>query len=119
MFDWIATYLDQLFSFFQYIWDFITTGVYDFFKDSLVVLTKAALWSWYKIQILALEVAYKAAQEIVSDLGVTQFVRQRYAGIPGNVATTLEFFGVPQALNILFSALSTRFMLRFVPFIGR
>ncbi len=119
MFDWVATYLDQLFSFFQYIWDFITNGIYDFVKDGLVVLTKAALWSWYKIQILALEVAYQAAREIVSDLGISQAVSQAYSGLPADVANAFSFFGIPQALNILFSALSTRFMLRFVPFIGR
>lgn len=117
--EWIAGYLDQITSFFQYIWDFLTTGIYEFVKDGLVVLTKAAIYSYVHIQILALEVAYEAAQSIMSDLGVAQAVRQRYAGLPADVVNVLSFFGIPQALNIIFSALSTRFVLKFVPFVGR
>lgn len=119
MFDWFATYLDQFFGFLQFVWNFLSSGIYDFVRDALVLLTKAALWSWYKIQILALEVAYQAAQEIVSDLGISQAVGTAYGRLPADVANAFSFFGIPQALNILFSALSTRFMLRFVPFIGR
>lgn len=117
--EWLSGFLDQILSFFQFVWDFLSTGIYDLIKEGLVVLTKAAIYSWVQIQLLALEVAYEAAQDIVTDIGVTQFVRQRYSGIPSETAAVLEFFGVPQALNILFSALSTRFALKFVPFIGR
>lgn len=117
--EWVSTVLDQILLFFQWIWDFLTVGIYDFIKDGLVLLTKAAIYSWFQIQLLALEVAYEAASEILSDLGVSQAVRDRYNGLPVHVADALSFFGVPQALNIIFSALSTRFVLRFVPFIGR
>lgn len=117
--EWLSGFLDQILDFFQFVWDFLSSGIYDLIKDGLVVLTKAAVYSWIQVQLLALEVAYEAAQDIVTDIGVTQYVRQRYSGIPSQTAATLEFFGVPQALNILFSALSTRFALKFVPFIGR
>lgn len=117
--EWLSGFLDQILDFFQFVWDFLSSGIYDLIKDGLVVLTKAAVYSWIQVQLLALEVAYEAAQDIVTDIGVTQYVRQRYSGIPSQTAAALEFFGVPQALNILFSALSTRFALKFVPFIGR
>lgn len=117
--EWLSGFLDQIIAFFQYVWDFLTTGIYDLIKDGLVMLTKAAIYSWVKVQIFALGIAYEAAQDITTDIGVTDFVRQRYSGIPSEIASVLEFFGVPQALNIIFSALSTRFALRFVPFMGR
>ena len=117
--EWISGTLDQIILFFQYIWDFLTTGIYDFAKEIMVIATKAALYSFIQMQIFALQVAYEAAQDIVSNIGITQQIRQMYSGLPGEVLSGLSFFGIPQALNILFSAFSTRFVLRFVPFIGR
>jgi len=117
--EWISGTIDQIFLFFQYVWDFFTTGIYDLLKALLVIATKAALYSYIQMQIFALEVAYEAAQDVVNSIGVTQQIRQMYSGLPGEVLSGLSFFGIPQGLNILFSAFSTRFMLRFVPFIGR
>lgn len=117
--DWLAGYLDQVTGFFQYIWDFFSKGIYDFVKDAFVVMTKALVYSWFQMQVFALQVAFEAAQGIVSDLGVSAAVRGYYGGLPGEVAGTMSFFGIPQCLNLIFSALSTRFVLRFVPFAGR
>jgi hypothetical protein len=117
--EWISGFLDQIITFFQFIWDFFTNGIYDLIKEAMVVLTKAAIYSFIQMQIFALQIAYEAAQDIVSNIGVSQQIKQMYSGMPGEVLSALSFFGIPQALNILFSALSTRFVLRFVPFIGR
>lgn len=119
MFDWLAGYLDQITSFFQFVWDFLSSGIYDFVKDGLVLLTKAAIYSWIQVQLLALEVAYQTAQEVMQDIGLAEAVRQRFGALPAEVVDALNFFGIPQALNIIFSALSTRLALKFVPFIGR
>jgi hypothetical protein len=117
--EWLSGALDQVFTFFQYIWDFLTTGIYTLIKETMVILTKAALYSFIQMQIFALEVAFEAAQDIVNSIGITQQIKQMYSGLPAEVLSGLSFFGIPQALNILFSGLSTRFVLRFVPFIGR
>ncbi|WP_287031332.1 DUF2523 family protein [Pseudomonas sp. UBA6310] len=117
--EWISGFLDQIVGFFQSIWDFLVSGIYDFAKDGMVLLTKAAMYSYIQIQIFALDVAYTSAQEIIGELGIAQFIQQKYNGINGDLLSAFSFFGVPEALNIIFSALSTRFALRFVPFIGR
>ena len=117
--EWLSGFLDQILDFFQYIWDFISSGIYDFVKDGLVLMTKACIYSWIKIQLLALEVAYEASQEIITDIGLADAVRDRWGSLPGDVTSALNFFAIPQALNIIFSALATRFALKFVPFIGR
>lgn len=119
MLDWLAGFLDQVITFFQFVWDFLSSGIYDFVKDGLVLLTKAAIYSWVQVQLLALEVAYEAAQGVMDDIGLAEAVRERWGALPAEVVNALNFFGIPQALNILFSALSTRFALKFVPFIGR
>lgn len=117
--EWLSGFLDQIIGFYQFIWDFFSKGIYDFSKEVFVILTQVLVYSWFKMQIFSLEVAYEAAQGIVSDLGVTAAVRSYYAGLPAEVASIMSFFGIPQCLNIIFSALTTRFVLRFVPLGGR
>jgi hypothetical protein len=117
--EWLAGVVDQIFTFFQFVWDFMSNGIYTFVRDALAVVTKALVYSWVSTQLFALDIAYEAAKGIVSDLGISSAVRSYYGGLPGEVSSALSFFGVPQALNMIFSALSTRFVLRFVPFFGR
>lgn len=117
--EWLSGFLDQIIAFFQFIWDFLTHGIYDFVKEAMVLLTKGAIYSFIQMQIFALDVAYSTAQSLLSDLGVSQAVREKYGALPSDIVNGLNYFGIPQALNIVFSALSTRFVLRFVPFVGR
>ncbi|MED5608358.1 DUF2523 family protein [Pseudomonas sp. JH-2] len=117
--DWLTGAFDQILAFFQYLWDFFAQGIYDFIKDGMVVLTKAAIYSWVKGLLFLADVGYTVARELIDSLGVNAMVRSMYAALPAPVAAGLQFFGVPQALNIIFTALSTRFCMRFVPFLGR
>ncbi|MGE4307160.1 MAG: DUF2523 family protein [Novosphingobium sp.] len=117
--EWLSGFLDQIIAFFQYVWDFIAQGIYDLVKDGMVVATKAAMYASLKSLIFLLDVSYTVARELIDSLGISAMVRSMYAALPAPIAAGFAFFGVPQALNIIFMALATRFCMRFVPFIGR
>lgn len=117
--DTIAGFFDPIIGFLQAAWDFLAQGIYDYFKDALLVATKAAIYSYFSSLTLCMEIAFVAAREIIQSLGLSSAVRSAFSALPPQISSALSFFGIPQALNILFSALSTRFVMRFVPFIGR
>lgn len=117
--EWLSGFLDQIIDFFQWVWDFLAQGIYDFVKDGLVVATKAAIYSALQTLILLIDVSYTVARELIDSLGIPAMVRAMYAALPASVASGLAFFGIPQALNIIMVAAATRFCMRFVPFIGR
>ncbi|MCY1276877.1 hypothetical protein D9M68_594320 [compost metagenome] len=117
--EWLTGFLDQIIAFCQAIWDFLTQGIYDFVKDGFVVATKAAIYAWFSGLLFLLDVSYTVARELIDSLGVASTLRNMFGALPADVAAGLAFFGVPQALNIIFSALATRFCMRFVPFVGR
>lgn len=117
--EWLSGFLDQIILFFQSIWDFMARGIYDFFKDALVVATKAAIYAYFSSLIILLDVSFTVARDLISSLGLSQAIQSGFNSLPQQVSSALSFFGIPQALNILFSALTTRFAMRFVPFIGR
>ncbi|WEJ71422.1 DUF2523 family protein [Pseudomonas sp. PSE14] len=117
--EWLSGFFDQIISFFQWIWNFFAQGIYDFVKDGLVVATKAAMVGALQTFILLIDVSYTVASDLIDSLGVGALVQSMYSALPAPVVSALAFFGVPQALNIIFVAAVTRFCMRFVPFIGR
>lgn len=117
--DWLSSIVDQVLVFFQSIWDFVAVGVYVFVKDLFVVWTKAAIYAYFTGMMFAMDVAYTASREIIESFGVSNIIRNGFSGLPADVQGGLNYFGVPQAINIIFSGLSTRFCMQFVPGIGR
>lgn len=118
-FSFITEWFDQVSAFFQAGWDWLYFGIYDFIKETFVLLTKVMIYSAIQTAIFTAQVAFEAVQDISADLGVTQHAQAAYNSIPQNMRATLDFFGVPQALTIIFSAIPTKFAMRFVPFVGR
>lgn len=115
----IGEFFNNVQIFFADIWTFLTTGIYDFTKAALVVVTKAIIYSYLQSSLFMLEIAYTVVQEIVADVGVTQQVQSAYSMIPSDIRGTLSFFNVPQGLSLIFSAIPTRWALKFIPFSGR
>lgn len=114
----IADFFTGINAFITDSWDFMQSGIYEFFKSFLVVVSKALIYSYIQTTIFFLDVAYTVVQEIMQDVGVTQQVQSMYGQIPADVRNTLGFFNVPQALTMIFSAVPTRWALKFVPFSG-
>lgn len=117
--EWLSSVADQVILFFQSIWDFFAAGIYTFVKDAFVVMTKACIYAYFTGMVFVIDVGYSTSSEIINSLGVSAAVKSAFGALPPDIQSGLSFFGVPQALNIIFSALSTRFCMRFVPFMGR
>ncbi|MOA36276.1 hypothetical protein D3C78_1577890 [compost metagenome] len=71
------------------------------------------------MSLFLVDVAYEVVMDILADLNIAQYVESAYSSIPQAMRSVLEFFGIPQALTIIFAAIPTRLAMRFVPFIGR
>ncbi|MNZ51724.1 hypothetical protein D3C78_695460 [compost metagenome] len=117
--SFIGSFFDQVSLFFQYIWDWFRQGVYEFVQDAFVVATKVAIYSYIQMSLFLVDVAYEVVMDILADLNIAQYVESAYSSIPEAMRSVLEFFGIPQALTIIFAAIPTRLAMRFVPFIGR
>ncbi|TBV13212.1 DUF2523 family protein [Stutzerimonas kirkiae] len=116
---WISGFLDQILVFLQAIWDFVANGIYDLVRDAFVVLTKVLMYSYLQTLIFLIDVAFTVAMDLIESFGIADLITSSFNRLPVPIAQGFAFFGIPQALNIIFSALATRFCMRFVPFIGR
>ncbi|RMT02623.1 hypothetical protein ALP53_200020 [Pseudomonas savastanoi pv. phaseolicola] len=113
--SWLVHWLDSANTFFQFIWDFMGTGIYQFFKDALVIITKALIYSYLQFKILMLDIAVTVVKEISEESGVTALVKSAWGSIPGDIQSTLAFFKIPQGLTLIFSAIPARWAMKFVP----
>jgi len=113
--DAVIAWLSSTTHFFQAQWDFMDSGIYEFVKSLLVVITKASIWTAIQFKIVMIDVAYEVVQEVITDSGAAQLVSSAWASIPADVQSTLAFFKIPQGLTLLFSAIPTRWAMRFVP----
>ena len=99
-------------------WAWMDSGIYQFVKDILVLLTKACIYAGIQLKIIMVDVAFTTVKEISQDIGVTQVIQQAWGQIPAQIQSTLSFFKVPQGLTLIIAAIPTRWAMRFVPGVG-
>jgi len=117
--EWIVSWLDQVTTFINFVWEWFTTGIYELGKEFLIVLTKAAIWAYFQCLLLGVEIAHSAVTSIIEDTGLMDAVRSAYSSLPPTVQASLAFFRIPESLGVIFTAFATRWALSFVPFLGR
>lgn len=117
--EFISQFFVHVSAFFQDTWNWMYLGIYDFAVEFMVYATKAAMFTWFKIQLFAIDVAFEVVSDLFRDFGVTDKVQQAWMLVPEQMRSTLSFFGIPQALTIIVSAIPAKFAMKFIPFIGR
>lgn len=106
-----------MFEFLQSIADWFSTGIYDFFTElAAYFITNMMIWYW-KSKLSGLEFAWGVAQSILSTLNIGSTIQSYWAMLPGEVASGAAFFRVPEAISLMLTALATRFVLNFLPFL--
>ncbi len=111
MFDWLVDFV-------QWIWDWLASGIYDFVVAAFVLLTKVALKLYYEMTVLAADVAYELLNEFIESLNLSEYIAQKYNSLDSKAVQFFAFFRIPEGLNLLFNAMGTRLIMRYIPFIG-
>jgi hypothetical protein len=115
----ITGWLSDVTNFFDYVWNYLHSGIYEFVTEIMVFLTKAAMYSYLQMSLWAMDIGLRVVKDIFVDLGLADKVSSAYSMIPEDIRSTLSFFGVPQAITIIAAAIPTRLAMKFIPFIGR
>lgn len=100
--------------FFNSILDFFKSGIYDFFKEwfaSFVIWSTVAM---IKAKVIVISFAWDVAQEVLTQLGISTYLSAAWAQLDNDLLNALTFFRIPEAVNIILSARTTRFVLNFM-----
>jgi hypothetical protein len=114
----IADWFTNVNTFFQAAWTFMASGIYDFVKTILELLTKSAIYSFFEFKIFMLDIGYTVVQGIMQETGITALVTSAWSSVPAEMQQLLAFFNIPQGLTLIFSAIPTRWAMKFIPGIG-
>lgn len=98
-----------------YIW--LTEGIYAFFTELVTWALKKYLIYYYETTKWGLEFAWGIAESLIDELNLSEDLMTAFSALPLSTQQILSFFKIPEFLNLMMSALGTRLVLKYVPFI--
>lgn len=117
-----------MYVFFMDIWDSIVHffGFFEWFLDGwlekvekgIQLSLKYATYFCFWISEQALITAYQITTEFLDSFNYADNVTSAWNSIPATPRAILGFLKVPECVNILVSAIGTKFVLKFVPFVS-
>lgn len=118
MLDFLAVIFDSINHFFIFIGSFFTSGIYDLLTWAFAKFVEGFLITGLNFLIWALPFSWGVAKQVLVDLNITSVVNAAWGSVDSGILGYANLLQLPEALNLLISAYMTRFVLRFIPFIG-
>ena len=112
--EWLIEIWESVKTFFHFIYwfctEFIQSGEHLF-----RVFLEGLFWVSLYISEQALIVSYGLLQGFLEDIDFAGRLKAEYDKLPAVSAQLLAFFRIPECINILVSALGTRFVFKMMP----
>ena len=109
--------MDGIFSFFDFINDWLNDGIYVFFTEFLALFVKKALLEFMFFVQYVIPFAWGIAKVVLEDLSISSRIDSAWGLIDAGPRSWLYFFRLPEVLNNIVMGFTTRFVLRFIPFV--
>jgi hypothetical protein len=77
---------------------------------------KAYLISEIEFKIFMLKFAWDVAKELLTSLNISPLIASAWSQLDSRVLQFITFFRIPEGINLLISAYTTRFVYRFTSF---
>lgn len=106
--------MEQLINFINDLSEFVNSGIYDFITETLSQLVIYLSISAIQLKIYFVTISWGVAQEIINSFNISSLVSQAWSGIPSPIFDTLNFFRIPDALNVVLNASVTKYAMRFL-----
>ncbi len=107
-------FIQYVVTFFNQVYDFLGQGIYQFASDAFAQFVIWATIQQIEFKIWIVGFAWEVAKSILDQLNISDALASAYGAVNGDVASMLGFFNIPEAINIILSALVTKFVLRFM-----
>ncbi len=104
--------MDSIIDGFQWLIDWFNTGIYEFARETMEELVAYIVIAKIEFQIFMLEFSWGVAQNVLVNIGVSQLLESAWSQLDSSLVGYLTFFRVPDALNIIFQAYTTKIVLK-------
>jgi len=116
MIAYLASMLDSISHFFDWLTTWFTHGLYDFAVWAFAGFVKYTTLAFLNFALWTLPFAYDTARQIMSDLNINNYLQNAWSSLDSDYLAYASLLQIPAAVNIIVSALITRYVLRFIPF---
>lgn len=104
-----------MFEFFDYIRDWLESGVYTFFTELVAYLIEAATLGYINFLKFVIPFAWGVAKVIIQDLNISSLVNSAWSDLPDLSRAVLTALKVPEIINLVISGAVTKYVLKFIP----
>lgn len=101
--------------FFVAIFEFLTTGIVEFFISLGAYIMDSLTCLFLKIALIMLNFLWAIVKVLLVDLNLSSKLAAAFAGFDSDIVRMIIFFRIPESLNLILSAFIIRFVLRFIP----
>lgn len=101
-----------MFDFFNYLWDWLTGGVYDLLVNFLALCLEWGTAQWFRGKLFMLELSWNVAQQVLVDLDFTSQIDSAISSVPSEARSLIYYLQLPEAVNMIISAGVTKWILR-------
>lgn len=113
----IYNFLASVPDFFIAIFEFLNTGIVEFFISLGAYIMDSLTCLFLKIALLMLNFMWVIVKVVLIDLDISGRLASSFSSFNSDIVNMLIFFRIPEALNMILAAFITRFVLRLIPFL--
>jgi hypothetical protein len=117
MIDLLKKLFDSVSNFFTALWDWLWDGLYDLIVWAFAGLVEYLTLASIEFAIWAVGFAWDVAKQILQDLNFSSYLASAWSALPPEASGILTLLKIPEVLTILASAVVTKYVLRFIPFV--
>lgn len=92
--------------------DWIYTGIYDFVEEVMQELVAWLVIAKLQGMLFLMEFSWGVAKQIMVNLNIGDYINQGFSNLDPVLMGYLNFFRVPESLNLIVQAIATRVTLR-------
>ncbi len=97
---------------FLFIIQFIYTGVYEFVEEVLQELVAWMVIAKLQGMLFMMEFSWGVAKQIMINLNIGDYIQTGFNGLDPVLMGYLNFFRVPESINLIVQAIATRLTLK-------
>jgi hypothetical protein len=106
--EFIDTIVDGI----TWIIDFIYVGIYEFIEEIMQELVAWLVIAKLQTMLFLMEFSWGVAKQIMINLNIGDYIQQGFSGLDPVLMGYLNFFRIPESINLIVQAIATRVTLK-------
>jgi hypothetical protein len=104
--------LQSIFDGVTFFVDFLYVGIYEFIEEVMQELVAWLVIAKLQTMLFLMEFSWGVAKQILINLNIGSYIQQGFTSLDPVLMGYLNFFRVPESLNLIVQAIATRVTLK-------